>query len=86
VNISRNAVGMISMTCAPQCGFPSATAGARWETISGTDGITLVVYHADPGFADAEKPALLGSSALTPTEDDLSSAGRHDPRARASGT
>ncbi|MBP2337079.1 transcriptional regulator with XRE-family HTH domain [Saccharothrix coeruleofusca] len=34
--------------------------------ISGTDGITLVIYHADAGSADAEKLALLGSSALTP--------------------
>ncbi|WP_158849469.1 helix-turn-helix domain-containing protein [Saccharothrix deserti] len=36
--------------------------------ISGTDGITLVIYHAEAGSADAEKLALLGSSALTPTE------------------
>ncbi|GGP67313.1 helix-turn-helix domain-containing protein [Saccharothrix coeruleofusca] len=34
--------------------------------ISGTEGITLVIYHADAGSADAEKLALLGSSALSP--------------------
>lgn len=38
--------------------------------ISGTDGVTLVVYHAEAGSSDAEKLALLGSSAHTP-------AGRH---------
>ena len=36
--------------------------------ISGTDGITLVVYHPEAGSSDAEKLALLGSSALTPTD------------------
>jgi transcriptional regulator with XRE-family HTH domain len=36
--------------------------------ISGTDGITLVILHADAGSADAEKLALLGSSALTPAD------------------
>ncbi|MTD52637.1 helix-turn-helix domain-containing protein [Amycolatopsis pithecellobii] len=39
-------------------------------TISGTDGITLVIYHADAGSADAEKLALLGSS-LAPGAGDL---------------
>jgi transcriptional regulator with XRE-family HTH domain len=34
--------------------------------ISGTDGITLVVYHPEAGSSDAEKLALLGSSAFTP--------------------
>ncbi|HEX6343781.1 helix-turn-helix transcriptional regulator [Umezawaea sp.] len=34
--------------------------------ISGTDGLTLVVYHAEAGSSDAEKLALLGSSALAP--------------------
>jgi hypothetical protein len=33
--------------------------------VSGTDGISLVVYHAGPG-PDADKLALLGSSSLTP--------------------
>ncbi|ONI91811.1 transcriptional regulator [Saccharothrix sp. ALI-22-I] len=55
--------------------------------ISGTDGITLVIYHAEAGSADAEKLTLLGSSALTPTgsssDDGISrirhpSVGRHD--------
>ncbi|MBN6040260.1 helix-turn-helix domain-containing protein [Amycolatopsis sp. 195334CR] len=32
--------------------------------ISGTDGLTLVVYHADAGSPDAEKLGLLGSPAL----------------------
>lgn len=40
--------------------------------ISGTDGITLVVYHAEARSADAEKLALLGSSALPPAD------GRHN--------
>jgi transcriptional regulator with XRE-family HTH domain len=31
-------------------------------TVNGTDGIHLVVYHADAGSEDAEKLALLGSS------------------------
>ncbi|AGL19121.1 helix-turn-helix transcriptional regulator [Actinoplanes sp. N902-109] len=31
--------------------------------ISGTDGMMLVVYHADPGTADAEKLTLLGALA-----------------------
>lgn len=34
--------------------------------ISGTDGISLVIYHPEAGSADAEKLALLGSSALPP--------------------
>jgi transcriptional regulator with XRE-family HTH domain len=36
--------------------------------ISGTDGISLVIYHPEAGSADAEKVALLGSSALPPAE------------------
>jgi len=36
--------------------------------ISGTDGISLVIYHPEPGSAAAEKLALLGSSALAPAE------------------
>jgi hypothetical protein len=36
--------------------------------ISGTEGMTLVVYHAEAGSAAAEKLALLGSSALAPAE------------------
>ncbi|WP_434440560.1 helix-turn-helix domain-containing protein [Lentzea sp. E54] len=35
--------------------------------VSGTDGIHLVVYHPEPGSADAEKLALLGSAAVRPT-------------------
>jgi transcriptional regulator with XRE-family HTH domain len=35
-------------------------------SVGGTDGIMLVVYHADAGTDDAEKLALLGSAALTP--------------------
>jgi hypothetical protein len=55
--------------------------------ISGTDGITLVIYHAEAGSSDAEKLALLGSSAFTPadssSDDEISqvrrpSLGRHD--------
>jgi transcriptional regulator with XRE-family HTH domain len=38
-------------------------------TISGTDGMTLVVYHAEADSDAAEKLALLGSSALTLVED-----------------
>lgn len=34
--------------------------------IGGTDGIMLVVYHPDPGTADAEKLSLLGSATLIP--------------------
>lgn len=34
--------------------------------ISGTDGMVLVVYHPQPGSADADKLALLGSVAVTP--------------------
>lgn len=36
--------------------------------ISGTDGMTLVMYHAEPGSADAEKLALLASSVLEPAD------------------
>jgi transcriptional regulator with XRE-family HTH domain len=47
--------------------------------ISGTDGLTLVIYHAEAGSSDAEKLALLGSSALTPASRIRHpSAGRHD--------
>jgi transcriptional regulator with XRE-family HTH domain len=51
--------------------------------ISGTDGITLVIYHAEAGSPDAEKLALLGSSSLTPADSDFSrvrrpSSGQHD--------
>jgi transcriptional regulator with XRE-family HTH domain len=55
--------------------------------ISGTDGISLVIYHPEAGSADAEKLALLGSSALAPAESGSNngisrirrpSAGRHD--------
>jgi transcriptional regulator with XRE-family HTH domain len=38
--------------------------------ISGTDGISLVIYHPEAGSADAEKLALLGSSALGPGQVD----------------
>jgi transcriptional regulator with XRE-family HTH domain len=34
--------------------------------INGADGMHLVVYHPEPGSGDADKLALLGSSALTP--------------------
>jgi transcriptional regulator with XRE-family HTH domain len=34
--------------------------------ISGTDGITLVIYHPEPGSVDADKLMLLASSALRP--------------------
>ncbi|WP_226863304.1 MmyB family transcriptional regulator [Mycolicibacterium baixiangningiae] len=34
----------------------------EWLAISGTDGIHLVVYHADAGSDDADKLALLGSA------------------------
>jgi transcriptional regulator with XRE-family HTH domain len=34
--------------------------------ISGTDGLYLVIYHPEAGSADADKLALLGSSAATP--------------------
>ncbi len=34
----------------------------EWLTISGTDGIHLVIYHADAGSDDADKLALLGSA------------------------
>jgi hypothetical protein len=50
--------------------------------ISGTDGITLVIYHAEAGSSDAEKLALLGSSALTPadgSENDISQTHRTSP-------
>jgi hypothetical protein len=33
--------------------------------VSGTEGIMLVVYHPDPGTADADKLALLGSATVT---------------------
>ncbi|GGR12909.1 transcriptional regulator [Actinoplanes ianthinogenes] len=33
--------------------------------ITGTDGILLVVYHPDPGSADADKLALLGSATVS---------------------
>ena len=36
--------------------------------ISGADGISLVIYHPEAGSADAEKLALLGSSALPPAD------------------
>ena len=32
--------------------------------VSGTDGLTLVIYHAEPGTPDAEKLGLLSMSAL----------------------
>lgn len=38
--------------------------------ITGTEGMMLVVYHADPGSEDAEKLALLASIALTPANAD----------------
>jgi transcriptional regulator with XRE-family HTH domain len=47
--------------------------------ISGTDGITLVVYHPEAGSPDAEKLALLGSSAFTPA---VGSGDDEIPRAR----
>ncbi|MFS8199196.1 helix-turn-helix transcriptional regulator [Streptomyces sp. CWNU-52B] len=34
--------------------------------VTGTEGVMLVVYHPDPGTADADKLALLGSAAHTP--------------------
>lgn len=34
----------------------------EWLGLSGTDGIHLVIYHADEGSDDADKLALLGSS------------------------
>ncbi|QUQ67023.1 helix-turn-helix domain-containing protein [Kutzneria sp. CA-103260] len=37
--------------------------------ISGTDGLTLVIYHAEAGSSDDEKLALLGSSSLTQAEN-----------------
>lgn len=37
-------------------------------TISGTQGMTLVMYHAEPGTVDAEKLALLASSTLEPAQ------------------
>lgn len=37
--------------------------------ISGTDGLTLVLYHAVAGSESAEKLALLGSSVAAPVED-----------------
>ncbi|MGW4467854.1 helix-turn-helix domain-containing protein [Micromonospora sp. NPDC004704] len=37
--------------------------------ISGTDGLTLVLYHAETGSESAEKLALLGSSVITPAEE-----------------
>ncbi|WP_382309823.1 helix-turn-helix domain-containing protein [Herbiconiux sp. UC225_62] len=36
--------------------------------ISGTDGMTLVIYHADRASVDAEKLTLLASSSLAPAE------------------
>lgn len=36
--------------------------------ITGTDGMMLVIYHADTGSADAEKLALLASAALHVTQ------------------
>jgi transcriptional regulator with XRE-family HTH domain len=47
--------------------------------ISGTDGITIVIYHAEAGSSDAEKLALLGSSAFTPAD---SSSDKGDLRVR----
>jgi transcriptional regulator with XRE-family HTH domain len=48
--------------------------------LSGTDGITLVVYHPEAGSPDAEKLALLGSSAFTPAagsgDDEISRVSR----------
>ncbi|MEO6763713.1 MAG: hypothetical protein ABIO03_09410 [Umezawaea sp.] len=35
--------------------------------LSGTDGVTIVIYHAEAGSADAEKPALLGSGLASVT-------------------
>ncbi len=32
--------------------------------VTGTDGIVLVVYHADPGTGDADKLALLAAATL----------------------
>ncbi|MGY0063987.1 helix-turn-helix domain-containing protein [Streptomyces sp. LZ34] len=52
--------------------------------ISGTDGPHLILFHAQPGSADADKLMLLASSTLTPTEparETSSSRGRH-PAAR----
>ena len=37
-------------------------------TISGTDGMVLNMYHAEPGSMDAEKVALLASSVLEPVD------------------
>lgn len=36
--------------------------------ISGTDRLTLVMYHAEPGSVDAEKLSLLASSVLEPAD------------------
>jgi transcriptional regulator with XRE-family HTH domain len=36
--------------------------------ITGTDGIMLVIYHADPGTGDADKLALLAAATLPPSE------------------
>lgn len=37
--------------------------------VSGTDGLTLVIYHPEAGTSDEEKLVLLGSSALPPAEN-----------------
>ncbi len=37
--------------------------------ISGTDGLTLVLYHAEAGSESAEKLALLGSSVAAPAQN-----------------
>lgn len=38
--------------------------------INGADGLALMIYHAPPGSADAQKLALLGSAALAPADGD----------------
>ena len=38
--------------------------------IDGSEGLRLVVYYAEPGSADAEKPALLASASLSPAPAD----------------
>jgi hypothetical protein len=47
--------------------------------VSGTDGIHLIVHHPEPGSEDAEKLALLSSSATPPAEAPRSGTGHpHD--------
>jgi transcriptional regulator with XRE-family HTH domain len=46
----------------PQVG--ELTLNRERLSITGTEGLMLVIYHADPGSGDAEKLALLGSAGL----------------------